>query len=634
LSFKTQGQKAMKALTIAVFAILILSASVTAQIPKTSSLPIDSALSWMRENVTTGTDLDHFHAVGLQTLARSLNTEEYQTIGEIHEELANWHGYNGLYSPDSVVYHSEKALNYYIKADNKQKIADTYRALSIDYINVRKLDKSQTVLFKAIALYEELGDEKGLGSAYRSLGVLYQVMEDFEKSIEYTLKAIPLLEKTGSYASVAIAQFTLIVGYGELGEFSKAYQAADYCLETVKTKAPEEVFIPVRAHSYRGDVYVKAKDYSNALKDFIAAWELCKANIGAERCATFRTEIGQVYLLQNNYDKALEHLLAGVKAYEDKGQNTMVKQYLDLSECYAKLDDFENALLYKEKAFANTKKVLEDKIVNLESETVVKYETGKKDAAIASQATLIEQKSKTQNLVIAVAVLLGLLLISLLFFFTKNKKATKVIRAKNAENELLLKEIHHRVKNNLEMVKGLIALQSAQIEDSDTKDALLASQSRVQSMGIIHQKLYQGEHLGSIEMKDYFINLSEGILDTFKAEDKVKIECAMDHLNLDIDTAVPIGLIVNELLTNALKYAFPTNKKGEISIILQKVKDNHLKLKVEDNGIGKTKGLAPKGTGFGSQLVSLLTQQLNGKMMESTGKGTLIEFEFLMDKAA
>jgi two-component sensor histidine kinase len=101
-----------------------------------------------------------------------------------------------------------------------------------------------------------------------------------------------------------------------------------------------------------------------------------------------------------------------------------------------------------------------------------------------------------------------------------------------------------------------------------------------------------------------------------------------------VDTAVPIGLIVNELLTNALKYAFPENKGGAISISLEKTNANNLKLKVSDNGIGKVKGLAPKGTGFGSQLVNLLTQQLNGKMTERSESGTLIEFDFLTDTAA
>ena len=392
----------------------------------------------------------------------------------------------------------------------------------------------------------------------------------------------------------------------------------------------EQLCMQVRGYSYRGEVYTKAKDYDNALKDYLAAWELCKKHIGEERCATYRTEIGQIYLLQKNYEQALDHLLAGVNAYEDKEQSGIIQPYLDLAEAYIQLGDYESALLYKDKAYTNSKNLLEGKIDNIESEMAIKYETEKKDEALASQAALIDQKSKTQTLFILISSLLLVFLLSLLYFFSKSKKATRIIRAKNAENELLLKEIHHRVKNNLEMVKSLIALQSAQIEDPATKDAMIASQNRVQSMGIIHQKLYQGTNLGSIEMKDYFLNLSEGILDTFNAEDQVKIECAMDNLDLDVDTAVPIGLIVNELLTNALKYAFPKQQPGIINISLKKDTQQNLKLLVRDNGVGKTNGLAPKGTGFGSQLVKLLTQQLNGTMIERNDQGTYIEFDFLI----
>jgi two-component sensor histidine kinase len=153
-------------------------------------------------------------------------------------------------------------------------------------------------------------------------------------------------------------------------------------------------------------------------------------------------------------------------------------------------------------------------------------------------------------------------------------------------------------------------------------------------MGIIHQKLYQGEQLGSIDMKDYFINLGDGILDTFNVEDRVKIECAMDQLELDVDTAVPIGLIVNELITNALKYAFPENSEGTIEISLTQSNPETLKLKVVDNGVGKISNISPKGTGFGSQLVKLLTQQLNGIMEEKTQNGTSILFEFKIKPAA
>jgi two-component sensor histidine kinase len=626
----------------AIFTILlvcVLSESSYSQttILKSSDLnsqSIDSCLLWIQANAKTGKGLDEFHAVGLKTLERSLKLGNDSITAQIHESLANWHAYNGLFSPDSVVQHAEQVLAYYLLGNNQKKIADTYRSLSIDYLNTQQLEKAQDVLFKCIAIYEKLEDDAGLGSAYRTLGVLYRVMEDFEKSITYTNKAIPLLEKTENYSAIAIAQFNLIIGYGELGEFEKAYQAADYCLEIVSTKAPEEVYVPMRAYSYRGEVYVKANDYNKALKDYLAAWESCKAQIGEERCATYRTEIGQIYLLQGKYKKALGHLVSGINAYADKEQGGLIQPYLDIAACYTAIGDFKNALLYKDKAYANSERMLEERIESMKSEMAIKYDTDKKDDALISQAALIEQKNKTQTLIVAISSLLFVFLMSLLYFFNKNKKATKIIRAKNAENELLLKEIHHRVKNNLEMVKSLIALQSAQIEDPATKDAMIASQNRVQSMGIIHQKLYQGNNLGSIEMRDYFINLGEGILDTFDAEEKVKIECAMDDLDLDMDTAVPIGLIVNELLTNALKYAFPENEQGTIHISLEKTADNYLKLRVNDNGVGKTEGLAPKGTGFGTQLVELLTQQLNGKMKEHTDKGTHIEFNFLLKQSA
>jgi two-component sensor histidine kinase len=132
-----------------------------------------------------------------------------------------------------------------------------------------------------------------------------------------------------------------------------------------------------------------------------------------------------------------------------------------------------------------------------------------------------------------------------------------------------MKEIHHRVKNNLEIVSSLLALQSSQIDDPGTKEAMLEGQNRVHSIGIVHQKLYQGPNLGGIEMKDYFLNLGESILDSFGAEERVKIELAMGKLDLDIDTAVPLGLIVNELLTNTLKYAFPNGQKGNVRIRLE-----------------------------------------------------------------
>jgi len=307
-------------------------------------------------------------------------------------------------------------------------------------------------------------------------------------------------------------------------------------------------------------------------------------------------------------------------------------QYISLS--FEKQGLYDSALYYYKKYYKESVKFEQEKNQRSLRESELQIDVLKRDKEL--------KLKEDQAFLYAIALgVIGMILGFLYFFYKKRQvrnrelqRLNNELESKNKQNELLLKEIHHRVKNNLEMVKSLIALQSAELEDSETKDAMIASQNRVQSMGIIHQKLYQGENLGSVEMKDYFVNLSEGILDSFDAEEKVKIECAMDNLELDIDTAVPIGLIVNELLTNALKYAFPDNTEGKINISLSKESPDTLTLKVSDNGIGKLDGKAIQGTGFGSQLIKLLTQQLNGKMNEETQDGVAVSFEFTLNNAA
>jgi len=595
-------------------------------------LPVDSTLVWLQKYETT--DLENFQQIGLNTLQRAKTNADPLQIARAHQTLANWYGYHGLFAQDSTLYHSEQTLAYYEKTGDQSAIAKASRTLAIDYLRTNSLKKSQDVLFKALAIYEDLKDEQGMAGIYRVLAVLQGEMNKPQEAIKYALQAIDLYEKGSDYAALAIAHFDLIKGYTKTGEYDLAYKAADRCINLVETKAPDEVFVAIRGYSYRGDVSLATQNYKQALADYTTAWKRCVAQIGEERSLTYRTEIGNTLRLMGNYEAGLEHLLAGIEAYEETENERIWPLYDQIADCYEHLGDAENALLYFKKSDTIKQTIHQNQIATLESEALVKYETGKKDEALAAQAQLLDQKNKVQRLIIGIAALLLLLLGLLFYFLRRSKKATRKIRAKNAENELLLKEIHHRVKNNLEMVKSLIALQSAQLEDSATRDAMIASQNRVQSMGIIHQKLYQGTNLGSIEMKDYFINLSEGILDSFDAEDQIQIVCVMEDLELDVDTAVPIGLIVNELLTNALKYAFPEKHKGRIEISLSKPKADLLSLLVKDNGIGKSVTAPVQGTGFGTQLIQLLTRQLNGAMHEEVNDGTCVSFQFKLDQAA
>ena len=330
----------------------------------------------------------------------------------------------------------------------------------------------------------------------------------------------------------------------------------------------------------------------------------------------------------------MPHLIASAQAAEVL-PGFSSDYYLKISACYEKLNQYKQALAFNQKAFDFEQKITEENIKNIESEGLIKYETDKKESTIALQNQEITQQKKTQNIFIGFLSLLGILLVMLYRNFKNKQRLNQQLQitngqldAKNQQNELLLKEIHHRVKNNLEVVSSLLALQSRQLDDDSAKSAMQESQNRVQSMGIIHQKLYQGKNLAAVEMKDYFVNLGEGVLDSFGKSEQVKITYAMEELELDVDTAVPIGLIVNELLTNALKYAFLNKENPEIQIQLQRLSDDSLKLVVSDNGIGKTNNEVAKGTGFGSQLIQLLTAQLEGAMNYVADQGSHFSFHF------
>lgn len=623
-----------------IFAMIFLQiSSVICQVDKTWSPEkvdtesLDSTLVWLSENYMD--DSKDYHQIALHTIARSYQTQDDRLIGDAHNVLNEWHGQHTLFNVDSTLFHAEKTLFYYEKTGDQRKIAKVYNNLAEAYLRNSFFDKSQNAAFEAIKRYEELGDEQGVAIAYKYLARNCELQDQPEQSIKFAKQAIEVFDRIEDHYNHSITLWSLIKSYSHLEQYDLAIEAADKCIFLVDTYLPDELAIKTRGYSFRGDAEADKGDYDKALISHYMALAIVEGAIGPDRPAsnTYRAPIGNDLRHLGRPAEGLPHQLAGIQGNLDLGVTLIWSEYNEVSETYKDLGNFEKALEYSNKAKQEKYSMLEDKIQNLESEAVVKYETGKKDQAIALQEKQLNQQMKVQILIVSIAVMLGLLLALLYYNYRKNKKNTAELTKKNIENELLLKEIHHRVKNNLEMVKSLISLQSAHMEDSETRDAMLASQNRVQSMGIIHQKLYQGDNLGSIEMKDYFVNLSEGILDSFKAEDKIQIECVMEDLELDIDTAVPLGLIVNELLTNAIKYAFPDSKEGIVRVSLKK-EQGTLVLDVADNGVGKRADQPAQGTGFGTQLVHLLTTQLNGKMQEDAKIGTHLSFTFKLDTAA
>ena len=211
---------------------------------------------------------------------------------------------------------------------------------------------------------------------------------------------------------------------------------------------------------------------------------------------------------------------------------------------------------------------------------------------------------------------------------TETREAADKMKASLAEKEVLLKEIHHRVKNNLQVVSSLLNLQSRTIKDEAALAALAESRTRVKAMALVHEVLYRSEDLASMDMREYVRRLVDSLLDSFPDGKKPEVNQDICDCGLNIDTAVSLGLILNELITNSIKHAFPGDKPGRLDIRLQR-RDGAFLLAVEDNGPGLPAGFdAAASVTLGMQLVYMLAKQISGEVRIKPGPGARIEMSF------
>ncbi len=213
---------------------------------------------------------------------------------------------------------------------------------------------------------------------------------------------------------------------------------------------------------------------------------------------------------------------------------------------------------------------------------------------------------------------------------TDRKKDEDKIIESLREKEVMLSEIHHRVKNNLQIISSLLNLQSSYIVDKVALTAITESRNRVSSMALIHEKLYKSKNLNRIDFEDYIKQLTSHLLQIYSGSKiKIKLVINASKIFLSIDTAIPTGLIINELVSNSLKHAFPDKEEGTIEIELKQTANGEYYLKVSDDGIGIKSSPSSKATSsLGMQLISMLTKQLAGELTVNNNAGTKTIIKF------
>ncbi|AKA33857.1 sensor histidine kinase [Flagellimonas lutaonensis] len=566
-------------------------------------------------------------------------TEEGLKLTETKQDSL-WHGRFQI-TQGAILLRMEKLDSAQsVLEDAKTKVLEKDLAFlntQLGYVYERRgiLDKAADYAMEALALGERLNDQKAIALAFSDLSNLFWKQSKFEKGLEYGLRSVQIFEERG--INDLDYDFTLYVVGNNYLALDKYEEAQRYFEHTIA--------IGERYGFYNNlsDAYISLVDLYAYLGKFDKA-ELAGTNalkyaelLNSNNFMVMRSwlSIGKLQNLQGKYISAIESLQKCITiATDDFGDEYYLSQaYENLGKAYAGNHQYQEAY----HALAEYDK-LQNLIFTADSDhrmsmLQTEFDVANKEGTIQQQETLIKKQRTRQTLIIIITCLLLLLLVLSYKAIQNNVRKNRLLQRQNKEKEFLLKEIHHRVKNNLEIVSSLLSLQSAQVNDPNVVAVMQKSQQRVHSMSMIHQKLYQGKSISAIEMKDYFENLGSYILNTYGMTGQIDIIYDMETLELDIDMAIPIGLIVNELLSNALKYAFPDKANGHITVSLRE-EGSQVHLRVADNGIGKIMKKGAIGSGFGTKLIHLLTQQLDGKMDLTVENGTSVSFEFQLHKAA
>lgn len=213
---------------------------------------------------------------------------------------------------------------------------------------------------------------------------------------------------------------------------------------------------------------------------------------------------------------------------------------------------------------------------------------------------------------------------------TERKEYEKQLEESIKEKEVLLKEVHHRVKNNMQVISSILNLQSSYIDDEGALDMLRESQDRIKSMSFVHESLYQSKTLSEVNFAEYIKNIARNLYHSYgRPEGGIEMNFDLEEIYMNLDTSIPCGLIINEVVSNSLKYAFEGKDTGSITISFSKLSDDKLKLIVEDNGIGLPKDFdIENADSLGLQLVTTLITQIGGELEINTEKGTTFNIVF------
>ena len=595
----------------------------------------------------------------------------FSQSGNVQLKAANLQMLGDLYKIKGMSFAAlqqlQAALDAYNSINYKQ-VQGIYCLMGFIYARLKNYPKALDKELLALKTAQSVGDSSmQLCEIYNYLGEIHFSVSEKEKAIDYYEKAQAVAQKhhdnfTCYFIGVNIANVWAALKkpykaieiinnttsrYGKSNDFANDYNVARCYISSYSQLKEFE-----KARPYVNKVLnminsPEANDYSNmgaytvVIQFFIAAGEADKATKYLEIHNELSKKMKDLYYLAanqklrfmldsttHNYATAMAHLIESSRLNDSLSVQTKNRQ---IGELQVQFETKE-----KEDAINSQKKDID----LLTKQTQL-------------QGSKIEKSRLFRNSMIAVAGLLLLILALVFRGYIIKKKNNRILSEQRRqidkqnislqvmvkeqeklidEKEWLLKEIHHRVKNNLQIVMSLLSSQSAYIDNEPALIAIHDSEHRVQAMSLIHQKLYNTDNVSSIDISVYIRELASYLSDSFNTGQRIRFEFDIEPLEMDVSQAVPLGLILNEAITNSIKYAFPKNTEGLIKVTLLQTSADHYLLSISDNGVGIPFGFDIKKSGsLGMSLMKGLSEDLGGVFSIENHNGTTIKISFVHD---
>lgn len=534
-----------------------------------------------------------------------------------------WFLTNTIETPDDAKPYLEKSLQTALQINDSTQIATSLTYNGFMYQMKSYYDIAMDYYLQSIAYKEKLPNKRSLAFSYNLVGKVYEFQGDYEKSLEYHQIALDLRKKYVD--SLQVAHSLKNIGWAHLK--NKDYERSIAAFE-------RSISLSKRYNHKRRISF----GYNGLGSNYLALKQPDTALVYFKKALTLSQKI--------NIDFNVSQALIGCSnAYFDKGDNAnakdMAEQAIKAIGDHRYFDQLKDVylLLYKiaEKernsnlALSHFKqfRAISDSISNKETQTQIaemelRFKTAKKEQELAlleqeiaeNNQLLQTEKSNRKLLYITIAAIVSILLV-MSWYYRKNLRQKKQLKVMVHEKNTLLKETNHRVKNSFQVVSGLLYLQASTIKNKEASQAFNQAQNRINAMTLLHQRLYNKDHLDGVNAQEYLENLVLDIIQTqTMLTEPIQKKIKVAPIIIDIEAISYIGLIVNELVTNSLKHAFTVTGVNPMIEVLLQEKNNQLQLQVADNGIGMA--AAESENTMGLSLIEDLAKKLDATI--SIGK--------------